>query len=144
MIDRSIKGVNLRNRTIAVSLHCGCFGDSKIMQISQQKWTCRETALRRYNFRTASRFRMEVLRQLYEPKRYFKIVIVWQPYGTCNTDMKRLKSKSFMRASIFIILSSWLHHVSTCTCTLLINNNVFIRAYYDLMWRFLLCIAWFS
>ena len=50
-------------RESALRLSC----DSKIVRISQQKWTCRETGLRRYGCRTTSQFCSEVLWQHMKP-----------------------------------------------------------------------------
>ena len=57
--NKSIKGVNMRSRTIVVSLPCDCLAAFEIVRISQQKWTCRETVLRLYGCHSSSQFRME-------------------------------------------------------------------------------------
>lgn len=58
----AIKGINMRNPTIVVSLPCDCLVDSTIVRIFPQT-PYRETDLRRYGCRTTSRFRAaEVLR----------------------------------------------------------------------------------
>ena len=46
--NKYIKGVNMRSRTIVVSLPCDCLAAFEIVRISQQKETCRETVLRLY------------------------------------------------------------------------------------------------
>ena len=52
LVDTSIRIFNVRNRTIIVSLPCGCRPDSKIVQILQQKWNCWETGPRPWCCRT--------------------------------------------------------------------------------------------
>ena len=55
----------------ALRLSCGCLAAQKVVRISQQKWTCRESGLKRHNCRTASRFRKRVLQQAYETEQFF-------------------------------------------------------------------------
>ena len=59
LIDRSTQSVKIRNCTIVLRCPCSIlavFRPLKIVRTSQQKWTCHETGLRRYGWRTASQF----------------------------------------------------------------------------------------
>ena len=50
--NKYIKGVNMRSRTIVVSLPCDCLAAFEIVRISQQKWTFYDdtAAIRLHNF----------------------------------------------------------------------------------------------
>ena len=60
----------------------------EIVRISQEKWTCRETGLRRYGCRMELRFRTEVPGNPTKPSDLFTIVFKRQPYYSHSSDVK--------------------------------------------------------